>query len=411
MTKQDSEPRASGIVVGAGPAGRALALELARLGVDVVCVDPRAAQPWCATWGLWADEVERLGLSDAVAMTAPAPRVRFAPGEERELGRAYQVLDAERLRARLSAGLRMRSVRALEVGPDAIRLESGETLRASFVVDARGPSSTSCAQTAVGRVVRARGAPTYLMDFSLQHDDEDARPSFGYLVPLDEQRMLVEETALAAAPPVPEAVLERRLVARLRAHGLEGAVVADAPLERVRIPLDVRIASNPADPRTPGPLLFGVAGGSVHPATGYALARALEDAPVAARAIVAALERGDDATAIARAAHRALWSPGRRLTRALLEHGRDVLLPLDLLGLRAFFRAFFRLAPEGQRAFLSSTSEPGAVALAMAAMWGELPWPLRWRALFGGVRPRLRLLAGGAPRRTAPARGSTTRSR
>lgn len=376
MTQPQTAPAAQGIVVGAGPAGRALAQQLARLDVAVLAIDAHAERPWRTTWGLWDDEVERLTLHGAVAATATAPRVRLLPGEDLALERPYHVLDPERLRVHLSEGLQVRAAQVRAVTPATVELEDGEQLAARFVVDARGPSRTSCAQTAVGRVVRARGVPVLLMDFSLQHDDEDPRPSFGYVVPLDDEHLLVEETALAAAPPMLEGVLERRLGARLRELGLEGAAVVDAPLERVRIPLDVAPGLTPG-----GALRFGVAGGSVHPATGYALARTLEDAPVLARALAQALERGDEPERVARAAQRALWTPGRLAARRLFEHGRDVLLPLDLHGLRGFFRAFFHLPPARQRDFLSSSSAPCEVALAMASLWGGLSWPLRAGAL------------------------------
>lgn len=381
MTPRPATDESQGIVVGAGPAGRALARELGRLGVEVLCIDAGPELPWRTTWGLWDDEVARLGLERVVAATAPSPRVRLLPGEELRIERAYQVLDAERLRRHLSEGVRLQLGRVRAVAPDTVSLDDGEARRASFVIDARGPSTTGCAQTAVGRVVRARDLPALLMDFTLEHRDGDPRPSFGYVVPLDDEHTLVEETALAAAPPMPEAVLERRLEARLRALGLEADAVAHAPLERVRIPLDVAPGLAPG-----GVLRFGVAGGSVHPATGYALSRILEDAPVLARAIARALQRGDGAEDIARAGQRALWTPGRRAARRLFEHGRDVLLPLDLDGLRGFFRAFFQLPPARQRAFLSSTSGPADVALAMASMWGGLTWPLRQGALGLGAR-------------------------
>lgn len=383
MTDAALQRASAGIIVGAGPAGRALASELLREGVAAVCVDPRAEAPWRTTWGLWDDEVTRHGLAGAVAARSEGPRVRFAHDQELILTRGYSVLDPERLRARMSAGLTLVRARATEVGIDEVRLDDGRVWRAPFVIDTRAPRATTCAQTAVGQVVRARGLPSHLMDFSLDFDDQDPRPTFGYLVPLDDERVLVEETALAASPPMEDALLRRRLAQRLRALGLEASVDARAPLEHVRIPLDVDARAIPG-----AATRFGVGGGAVHPATGYALARILDDAPVVARAIRRALEERRAPAQIALAAWRAQWSGSRRATRRLLEHGREVLLALDLEGLRSFFGAFFQLDPARQRAFLTSTSSPFEVAGAMAAMWGDLPWSLRARALLGGRAPR-----------------------
>jgi lycopene beta-cyclase len=366
-----------GIVVGAGPAGRAIASALGNLGIEVLCVDAAPERPWRTTWGMWDDEVCRLGLDPVVAATAPAPRVRLVDGDDIVLPRAYHVLDPERLRQHLSATLSVGTAQVHTTAPDQIACADGQILYARFVIDARGPpaaSASGCAQTAFGRVVRARGLPALLMDFSIDHHDDDVRPSFGYLVPLDREHLLVEETALAASPPMAPSVLERRLDTRLRALGLETAVT-NAPSEWVHIPLDV----DPARTRS-GVLRFGVAGGSVHPATGYTLARVLDDAPRLAGAVRQALDRGDDPPAIAQAAQRALWTPERQMARHLLNHGRDMLLPLDLAGQRAFFRAFFRLSPPHQRAFLGSASTATEVARSMLALFPGLSWPLRARA-------------------------------
>lgn len=393
MTHAELRPGNAGIIVGAGPAGRALASALAREGVASICVDPRAHDPWRTTWGLWDDEAARHGLTDVVAAGSDAPRVRFSANEQVALPRGYRVLDPERLRAHLSAGLHLERARVTDVAPDAVRLADGTALRAPFVIDARGPRRTNCAQTAVGRVVRARDVPTYLMDFALDFDDDDARPTFGYVVPLDGERVLVEETALAASPPMEERVLQRRLAQRLRALGVHDAVEARAPQEHVRIALDVAAAMVPGQATR-----FGVGGGAVHPATGYALARILDDAPVVARAIGEALTARRTPADIARAAWRAQWTASRRASRRLLEHGRDVLLSLDGDGLRAFFGAFFRLDQERQRAFLTSTSRPLDVAWSMAGMWGALPWSLRRSAVLGGRAPHV---PSGVPRARA----------
>ena len=365
-----------GIVIGAGPAGLALGRALTDAGVDVLCVDPLADAPWRTTWGLWNDEVNDLGLQGCVVACAAAPSVRMTDTERIVLKRGYSVLDPERLRQHLAprAPERFELVRerATVIGQDHVVTEGGAVHQARFVVDCRGATTTSCAQTAVGAFVRAEHE-TVLMDFSLEHDDEDPRPSFGYVVPVGGGRTLVEETSLCSAPPMARETLERRLARRLAALHL---TAEGTEREWVSIPLDVRALGPGAK--------FGVRGGAVHPATGYALARMLADAPRVADAIRSALERDATPEQIARAAAGATWSVTTRLSHAAFRFGRDVLLQLDLAHLRGFFRSFFGLPEHDQRSFLTLSSPVQTVLRAMARMWLNLSWSLR-RKILGTV--------------------------
>ena len=54
------------LVVGAGPAGMALAAQCARRGLRTGLVDPAPQRPWTATYGMWADELPA-GLPASVA--------------------------------------------------------------------------------------------------------------------------------------------------------------------------------------------------------------------------------------------------------------------------------------------------------------------------------------------------------
>ena len=96
------------------------------------------------------------------------------------------------------------------------------------------------------------------MDWRPDHG-ESGWPTFLYAVPLGGGAVLLEETSLARRPGLPQPVLRRRLHARLARHGI--AAPTDAPVERVRFPVD--------RPRhaTPGVLGFGAAAPLVHPAT------------------------------------------------------------------------------------------------------------------------------------------------
>ncbi|MDQ2706969.1 MAG: lycopene cyclase family protein, partial [Actinomycetota bacterium] len=45
------------LVVGAGPAGRAVAAACAEHGLDTGLLDPAPTRPWRATYGAWSDEL------------------------------------------------------------------------------------------------------------------------------------------------------------------------------------------------------------------------------------------------------------------------------------------------------------------------------------------------------------------
>ena len=98
------------VVAGAGPAGSALAAELAARGLDVALVSPTPSRPWTATLSGWWDELAPLGAFDPATMVRrrfPEVYAVDGHGARTRLGRTYVVLDnagtAEALRRRLLA--------------------------------------------------------------------------------------------------------------------------------------------------------------------------------------------------------------------------------------------------------------------------------------------------------------------
>lgn len=382
-------------VIGDGPAGSALAFALHRLGVDVVLIGPD--EPWSATYSAWVDDIDDLGLIDGVDVWAyrfDHVRVRF--GREREIERAYGVIDNEALRARLRAGIR----HVTRTVGDAEAIDA-------FVVDATGwPSKLASAaetrqpafQTAFGVVfVRppsgALGVPT-MMDYSDPGETVEGRPgvpTFAYSLPVP-GGWLVEETVLTASPAVDPDALQPVLAARLglTVDELAGAAIAT---ERVRIPMGA--PPPPAD--DPGPVRFGAAAGMIHPATGYSVASSLRQAGGVAAAITTALDGANgpgrhrdeiDAGPV----RKAVWNASARRTRQLHDYGHDVLLGLDREGLQRFFDAFFDLPVETWSPYLRTDTPPSRVARIMAKLFATAPMRLRVRLVAGDPRRLLRLI-------------------
>ena len=164
-------------------------------------------------------------------------------------------------------------------------------------------------------------------------------------MPFSATRIFVEETSLVAKPPVSSAELEARLAARLAALGV--APVRTLEEERAMIPMGSAIPALGQEV-----VAFGGAAGTVHPSTGYLVARALEQAPLVAGAAAPALRRGDAAAARA-AAWGALWPADALRQRDFMNLGMEQLCRLGPEQLRAFFRAFFALPQPLWGGFLS----------------------------------------------------------
>ena len=65
------------LVLGAGPAGMAIASALGKEKLDVEVLSPNGPdEPWPNTYGIWGKEVDQLGLQDLLCLlyTSPSPR-------------------------------------------------------------------------------------------------------------------------------------------------------------------------------------------------------------------------------------------------------------------------------------------------------------------------------------------------
>ncbi|GAA5173750.1 hypothetical protein GCM10023321_76020 [Pseudonocardia eucalypti] len=370
------------LVVGGGPAGRAVAAACGERGLRTRLLDPSPGRPWPATYGCWRDELPAWLPPDVLAATAPA--TAFARREHR-LDRDYAVFDAAALRRELDGRLATHGV-PVERG----RARPSDLPPAGVVIDAGGHGqplaisrgTRACTeQTAFGLVLPAELAEplrpsgtAVFMDWRppgppvSEEDRYSVTPhsravgTFLYAVPLDGDRVLLEETSLAARPGLGPDVLEARLRARLAGRGIRPP--DGAPRELVRFPLD-----RPRH-RAPGVLGFGAAAPLTHPATGYQLADALRLAPAVAQALTAGLTESP-AKALT-SANALLWSPSARLARQLRRYGLELMLRLPPADLPAFFEAFFGLPARDRWTFLGGRDRPAGCALAMARVFGKV---------------------------------------
>ena len=393
------------IVIGAGPAGLALAAALCEVGLHVEGVAPGGpSAPWPNTYGIWEDE---LPSADLVAMLNHrwTDCVSYAGGQELRLERVYGFLDNARLQAHLLAASERAAMhwhaqpaRAVEHRAtfSRVTLADGAVLDGRVVVDASGhmpifvrrpPLGNVAYQAAYGVVGRftqppVRAGRLVLMDYRAGHLSAAERaggpPTFLYAMDLGDDRYFVEETSLAHAPAVHFDVLKDRLHRRLAHHGT--AVAAVEHEEFCLFPMNMPV------PYLEQPVLgYGGAASMVHPASGYQVGAALKYAPIVARALQAALADPHATPAeVASAGWGALWPAERLRKHRLYLFGLQTLLTFDEARLQRFFAAFFQLPRRQWGGYLSNTLTMTEIIQAMTGLLIRAPMDVR-RGLVGSA--------------------------
>lgn len=360
------------LLVGGGLANALIALAVldARPGSRVGLVERDRRLGGNHTWCFHAGD-----LQDGASFAEPLVvrrwdgyDVRF-PGHERSLDEPYAVVTAERLSEVAEARLRtspgselLLGTTATEVGAREVTLHDGRRLSARVVVDARGPGAFETngsvayqkfvgVELGLGRPAR-RSRPL-LMDARVPQTDGFR---FFYVLPLSDERVLVEDTYFADGPELDLETLRSGIVAYALGSGLDVRHVLRE--ERGVLPLPSRFVA----PRPAAPLAAGYQGGWFHPTTGYSF-------PVAAR--LAAL--------IASLAPAELF--GSALTRFVGEHARQ-----------ARFACFLNR-------LLFAACAPGDRVHVLERFY-RLPTPTvrRFYALTTGAGDRARIVCGRPPR-------------
>ncbi|MCJ0906145.1 lycopene cyclase family protein [Rhodococcus sp. ARC_M6] len=351
------------VIVGGGPAGRALATRCIAHDLSVILVDPHPSRRWAATYAAWEDELPAWLPAEVASTRIERPSVWAECVTT--LDRTYCVLNTPLLQSLLSnSSMQVIATKAIRLTRASVFCADGTHAVGSVVVDARGTTITprSAQQTAFGIVVnRASAEPAldgndaWFMDWRQDNGTRaGGQPSFLYAVPLDSERMLLEETCLVGRPPIPLTELKRRLHIRLDNRGV--VAPEGPPVERVRFGVE-------PPPGLRGPIFrFGARGGLMHPGTGYSVAAALNEADIVASAIA----RGDDPL-------RELWPHSARGVAALRRVGLNALLTLDPEDVEAFFARFFALPVDQQRAYLSDRRDAAATANVMMSIMASSP--------------------------------------
>lgn len=373
------------LVLGAGPAGLALAGACARAGLSVAVMAPEPEAPWVPNYGAWAAELPPEWPTWTEA-TFPEAVVYVDDTRRHVLPGPYVRVDGRKLQVSLLASV-----------PDLRRGTARDAPPARLVIDATGAESPRVPrraaadpgwQMAWGEVLEVDGATDemMLMDWRAPPPPAGEPPSFLYAMPLPDGRWFAEETVLVSRPGLPLDVLRLRLGRRLDRMGVR--VRARHEVERCRIPMGMPLPTGAVP-------AFGAAAGFIHPATGYSLATSLRLADPAARAIAGALRGhvGSNVAAVT-ALHEACWPAERARAWAFYRFGMEALLRMDLASTREFFDTFFRHSPEVWRAWLGGDLPPAGIAAAMLAHFGRVGWTVRGQLVATSLGPEgMRLLS------------------
>lgn len=392
------------LVIGAGPAALAISAALVEQGLNLagLCeADPEA--PWPNTYGIWGEEVDRLGLGELLEHRWSNSISDFGSrwGDDRAQvrhRRDYGLFDRRRLQQHLLAPCQAAAMvwhqgKAIAIEHHRhgamVSTACGQTIRARLVVDATGhepvfvrrPDTGPVAgQAAYGIVGRFTAPPVQpeqfvLMDYRADHLSDAERqepPTFLYAMDLGGGRFFVEETSLALAPPLPFDLLRDRLERRLAHRGVQ--VVSVEHEEFCLFPMNLPL------PDLNQPVVgFGGAASMVHPASGYLVGALLRRAPSLANAIASGLATpGLDSASVARQAWQALWPPELRRKHGLYQFGLEKLMRFEEPQLRHFFATFFSL-PEAQwSGFLANTLSVPELVAAMVRLFAIAPGDVRW---------------------------------
>ena len=401
------------LVLGGGPAALCIASELNQCGVVVEGITQEAIEtPWPNTYGIWAKELQELGLESLLEHRWTDTVSYFGAGgsAEQELATAhgidYGLFDRTKLQQhwlRRAEGVLWHQDTVEQVLVDSslttVRCSSGQELQARLVIDASGSRTPHiqrqdqgpvAGQAAYGLVGRFSKNPIetdrfVLMDYRSDHLSADQRlepPTFLYAMDFGDGVFFVEETSLALAPGVPYAVLKQRLQQRLHQRGVEVTEVMHE--EFCLFPMNL-----PLPDRSQPVLAFGGSASMVHPASGYMVGALLRRGPGLAKSIAESLVNPSlGSAALAQRGWQSLWPVEFVLRHQLYQFGLSRLMGFNEALLRRHFATFFALPEEDWFGFLTNTLPLPRLMGVMLHLFALAPWDVRRGLVLGAANPQ-----------------------
>ncbi|CAN4118499.1 unnamed protein product [Withania somnifera] len=303
-------------VVGGGPAGLAVAQQVAEAGLSVCSIDPSPKLIWPNNYGVWVDEFEAMDLLDCLNSTWSGAAVY-----------------SKMMQKCILNGVKFHQAKVIKViheeAKSMLICSDGLTIQAKVYDKPYSPGY----EAAYGILAEVEEHPfdkskMLFMDWRDSHLNNNMElkernrkvPTFLYAMPFSLNRIFLEETSLIGCPGLRMDDFQERMVARLSHLGA---------LKRMNV-----------SGRNWWYSWYG------SPLNGYMVTRTLTAAPVVANTIIQYLGSEKD--------HLDLWPIERRSQREFFCFGMNILLKLDLSATRRFFDASFDLEPRYWHGFLSS---------------------------------------------------------
>jgi lycopene beta-cyclase len=281
-------------LVGGGLANSLIALALMEMRpeVDFILLEQGDTLGGNHTWSFFNADVGPGALpwlAPLISYRWPAYEVRF-PRRRRRLNSPYASIRSAQLDAVLRPRLGERAIfgaNAVKLTPRTVELADGRVFEADLVIDGRGPRETR--ELAIGyqkfvgqlvRLARPHGVSIpIIMDATVPQIDGYR---FVYVLPLDDTRLLIEDTRYSDGPAVDPADFKAGIAAYAEAHGWEVAAIEDEEIGVLPVALEGDIEGY-WEKIGPVPQ-SGLRAVMFHPTTGYSL----PDAVRLAQAIAAA---------------------------------------------------------------------------------------------------------------------------
>ena len=390
------------LILGSGPAALCLASELASQNLSIKCISTKSPyDKWANTYGIWASELEDLGLESLLSHRW-SNTVSFFGNGFKKIGNTatihqydYGLIDREAFQNELlkrCKGIEWLNETAIEIYTlnkiSEVLCNSGLKLRSRLVIDASGhksnfikrPYSKEVAQQAAYGIVGKFSSPPVnknqfvLMDYRSDHLAENElleAPSFLYAMDLGNDVYFVEETSLANYPALSKDLLKKRLQNRLSKKGIliEDIFHEEDCLFPMNLPLPFK---NQAI------LAFGGAASMVHPASGYMVGSLLRRAPLLAHKLKIYLENQElSSIQLARKGWDILWPSELIQRHKLYQYGLKRLMSFDERMLRSFFLNFFQLSTKEWAGFLTNTLPLPKLIFVMSKMFIKSPLKIK----------------------------------
>ena len=386
------------LILGSGPAALCLASELAKQNLNIKGISTKSPyEKWENTYGIWASELEELGLASLLSHRWSKTLSYFGDGLNKQGNNPtkhfydYGLINQEAFQNEL-----LKSCKDIEWLNETAKLIqsknkisevicfSGLTLKARLVIDASGHNSKFikrpllkevAQQSAYGIVGKFSSPPVkkdqfVLMDFRSDHLNKVellSSPSFLYAMDLGSETYFVEETSLASYPALSQDHLKKRLLSRLKNKGIQVEEIFHE--ENCLFPMNL-----PLPYKNQSVLGFGGAASMVHPASGYMIGSLLRRAPLLAEKLANFLKEPNySSIELATRGWSVLWPYELTQRHKLYQYGLRRLMSFDESRLRSFFSNFFKLSTKEWVGFLTNTLPLPKLIFVMSKMFINSP--------------------------------------